>query len=149
MKVIHDRLGNLKPSKKTNISKALSDLAKNIKRRGLIMVISDLFDDPKQVLDSLKHFRYRKHEVVVFQILDKAELEFPFGDFILFEDMESDLKVMADSKAIRNEYISRIRAFIHELQDNCRKNRIDFALFDTSVPLDVALATYLLHRNKQ
>jgi uncharacterized protein (DUF58 family) len=147
IKVIHDKLENLKPSNKTNISKALSDLAKNIRRRGLIIVISDLFDDPKQVLGSLKHFRYRKHEVVVFQILDKAELEFPFSDFILFEDMESDLKVMADSKAIRDEYLSRIRSFIDEFQDNCRKNRIDYALFDTSVPLDVALATYLLHRN--
>lgn len=148
IKVIHDKLENLKPSKKTNISKALTDLAKNIKRRGLIIVISDLFDDPKQVLDSLKHFRYRKHEVVVLHILDKAELEFPFSDFILFEDMESDLKVMADSKVIRNEYLSRIRAFIDELRDNCRKNRIDYALFNTSTPLDVTLATYLLRRNK-
>jgi len=147
IKVIHDKLENLKPSRKTNISKALNDLAKNIKRRGLIIVISDLLDDPKRVFGSLKHFRYRKHEVVVFQILDKAELEFPFSDFILFEDMESDLKVMADSKAIREEYLSRIRAFIEEFRDNCRKNRIDYALFDTSVPLDVALATYLLRRN--
>jgi uncharacterized protein (DUF58 family) len=148
IKVIHDKLENLKPSKKTNISKALTDLAKNIKRRGLIIVISDLFDDPKRVLDSLKHFRYRKHEVVVLHILDTAELEFPFNDFILFEDMESDLKVMADSKAIRNEYLSRIRAFMDELRDNCRKNRIDYALFDTSTPLDVTLATYLLRRNR-
>lgn len=148
IKVIHDKLENLKPSKKTNISKALSDLAKNIKRRGLLIIISDLFDDPKRVLASLKHFRYRKHEVVVFQILDPAELQFPFSDFILFEDMESDLKVMADSRAIREEYLSQIQSFINELQDNCRKNRIDYALFNTSVPLDVALATYLLHRNK-
>ncbi len=148
IRVIHDKLENLKPSKKTNISKALTDLAKNIKRRGLIIVISDLFDDPKRVLDSLKHFRYRKHEVVVLHILDTAELEFPFSDFILFEDMESDLKVMADSKAIRNEYLSRIRAFIDELRDNCRKNRIDYALFNTSTPLDATLATYLLRRNK-
>ena len=141
-------LDNLRPSGETNISKILHDLAQNIKRTGLIILISDLFDDPEGILNGLKHFRYRKHDVIVFHLLDKYELTFPFEGLTIFEDLEEDLKVTAYPEAIRKEYQVSIQNFIRDCRSHCRYSNIDYCQINTSFPLDEALASYLAKRER-
>lgn len=141
-------LDNLRPSGETNISKVLHDLAQNIKRTGLIILISDLFDDPEKILNGLKHFRYRKHDVIVFHLLDKYELTFPFEGLTIFEDLEEDLQVTALPEAIRKEYQASLQNLIKDYRSKCRYSDIDYCQIDTSVPLDEALASYLAKRER-
>lgn len=148
IQILLNILDNLRPSGKTNISKTLHDLAQNIKRTGLIILISDLFDEPEGILNGLKHFRYRKHDVIVFHLLDKYELTFPFERLTIFEDLEEDLKVTAYPEAIRKEYQASLQNLIRDYRSNCRYSGIDYYQIDTSVPLDEALTSYLAKRKR-
>jgi uncharacterized protein (DUF58 family) len=132
----------------TNVAKPLNDLAEAIKKRGLVVLISDLLDEPARVIEGLKHFRYRGTEVIVFQTLDPAELRFPFEQAARFRDMETRDEVLAVPGAVREQYLQAI----NELQDRYRRELrlagIDYVMLDTSVPLESALMSYLLTRRK-
>ena len=107
----------------------------------MIIIISDLFDDPEVIMRALRYFRHRRNEVIVFHVLDKNELEFPFQRLTVFEDIE-DTAV----RAIRAAYLQQIEAFLAEYQRACRRETIDYSLFPTTTPLDVALTRYLARR---
>jgi uncharacterized protein (DUF58 family) len=135
------------PSGDTNVGKILEDIAGQIKRRGLVVLVSDLLDEPEQILKGLRLFRYKGNDVIVFHVLDPAELNLPFDGNILFEDLEEEnLKVIADPKAIRATYQEVVQEFITQMRQQCHDSAIDYQLLSTATPLDQALSSYLSWR---
>ena len=136
----------IQPGIDTNISQVLHLIAERVKRRGLIIIISDLLDDPEKVLSSLKHFRHNNHEVLIFQILDPLEVSFKFEGDIVFEDLEDGKKIRTHPWYIKNDYTKEIEKFINLYKKNCLENQIDFQLLKTDTTFDVALIEYLVKR---
>ena len=139
LKAVLVTLERLTLGSRTDIAKPLSDLAQAIRKRGLVVLISDLLDDPDRIIEGLKHFRYRGTDVVVFQVLDPDELSFPFERAARFRDMESDHEVVAAPAAVRDTYKSRLDAMVSNFRTVLGQNGIDYTLLDTSQPLEVAL----------
>jgi len=135
------------PGGDTDVGKILEDIAGQIKRRGLVILISDLLDDTEQILKGLRLFRFKGNDVIVFHLLDPAEIELPFDGNILFEDLEqTDLRIVADPKAIRATYRAVVEEFTRDLRKQCHDDAIDYQLIATTTPLDRALASYLSWR---
>src|SRR5213593_498147 len=146
MEILH-ALEERRPSGETNVGKILEEIAGKMRRRGLVILISDLLDEPEEILKGLRLFRFKGNDVIVFHLLDAAELDLPFDGNILFEDLEqANLKVVADPRAIRKTYQEVVREFVSEMRKQCRDNAIDYQLISTSTPLDQALASYLSWR---
>jgi len=141
-------LEDTKPWGETSSGSVLQDLAASLKRRGLIILISDLLDKPEEVVKGLKQLRSRGSEVIVFHLLDREELQFPFKEPSLFQDMEEDLRLLADPQAIRSAYLKTLRSLMDGYRQACFSHHIDYALFDTSVGLDRALVRYLTWRQR-
>lgn len=133
---------------KTDVARPLGDLVQAISKRGLVVLISDLLDEPDRVIDGLKHFRYRGTDVIVFQVLDPDELEFPFDRAARFRDLETDDEVVAVPGAVREAYKARINALIANYRTVLGQNGIDYCLLETSQPLEVGLLSYLQTRKK-
>ena len=131
---------------KTDLAATFHGLAEQIKRRGLIMVISDLFGPPEQALMGLRHFRHRKHEVVVFHLLDRHELEFPFADLTRFDGLEGEPPVLVDPPAVRTAYLREFHAFAEALERGCREIDVDLVRMPTDQPIDQLLSAYLASR---
>jgi uncharacterized protein (DUF58 family) len=136
----------LQPDKATQLSEQLHRVADRLKRRGVVVLISDLYDDPESLLQGLQHLRFRGNEVIVFHLMDKQELEFDFEDAVVLEDSESEEQLHVIPDALRDEYLRAIQAHINVLREGATLNRIDYELLKTSEPLDVALASYLNRR---
>ena len=141
-------LENTTPQGETSVASVLQDLAASLKRRGMIILISDLLDKPEEVIKGLKQLRSRGSDVIVFQIMDREELQFPFKEPSLFQDMEEDLKLQADPQAIRSAYLEALGTLLDEYRQACFSHHIDYALFDTSTGLDRPLVRYLTWRQK-
>jgi uncharacterized protein (DUF58 family) len=146
--VILQELDKLEPSQTTNISFALHQMAERIKRRGLIILISDLFDQPDKVITGLKHFRHKKHEVIVFHVLDPKERTFAFPELAIFKDLETEEELMTSPWQIRKEYTQRFKELVSRYTIQCRESLIDYVLLDTSIPFDYALFSYLSKRQR-
>lgn len=138
----------IEPGGETGVAETLHRLANRFKKRCLIVLISDLYDDPEEVIRALHHFRHRHHEVIVFHVLDKAEIEFPFRDLISFHDLETDDRIQIDPLFVRDAYIEQIQKFIDSYRRACAETKIDYVLTDTSVPYDFMLARYIAARNR-
>jgi uncharacterized protein (DUF58 family) len=139
MKVFAD----VEPRGRTRLGPVLHELAERIKRRGLIVLLSDLMDEPAAVLSALHHFRHRNHEVVVFHVLDPDEREFPYTDPSTFVDMETDARITTQPWEIAKTYRAKLGAWIEQYKRQCREQRIDYVLLDTRAPFDQALIAYL------
>ncbi len=148
MKLLLTELSNLQPNAKTSTASALSSLAERIKRRGLIIVISDFLDDTKSVITALKHFRHRKNEVIAFQVLDDSELNLDFPADAVFTDLETGERMPTQVSAVRSAYKKAVNTFVHDLKSRCFENDIDYALLSTTTPFDKALTAYLTRRKK-
>lgn len=133
---------------RTDIAKPLGDLVQAIRKRGLVVLISDLLDDPDRIIEGLKHFRYRGTDVVVFQVLDPHELSFPFDRAARFRDVETDHEVVAVPAAVRDTYKARLDAMVSNFRTVLGQHGIDYTLLDTSQPLEVALLAYLQTRRR-
>ncbi|MBP7461794.1 MAG: DUF58 domain-containing protein, partial [Candidatus Delongbacteria bacterium] len=141
-------LEQLEPSLTTNISHALQQMAEKIQRRGLIILISDLFDEPDQIIQALKHFRYRHHEVIVFHVLDPKEIHLDFKQDIEFIDLETDQRLITQPFHIRKEYAELMRNQIEYYRLKCQQDSIDYQLFTTDTPYHQTLLYYLEKRRK-
>ena len=139
-------LQRLALGERTDASKPLHQLAEALARRGLVVLISDLLDDPERVIAGLKHFRFQGNEVSVFHVLDAHELTFPFERASRFQDMETGDEVMAVPGAIREHYLKGIHELIELYRRELRLAGIDYTLLDTARPLDFALMSYLATR---
>jgi uncharacterized protein (DUF58 family) len=148
MKLLLTELSILQANSKTSTETALSSLAERIKRRGLIIVISDFLDETKSVITALKHFRHRKNEVIAFHILDDSEINLDFPGDAVFTDLETGERIPTQVSALRTAYRKSVNNFIHDLKSKCFENDIDYALISTSTPFDKALTAYLTRRKK-
>ncbi len=133
---------------RTSFVQPLVSVAERLRRRGIVIVISDLYDEPANVMDGLRHLSYRGNDVIVFHLLDPSELKFDFEDAARFIDMETRAEMHVIPEYIRQEYRRIIRNQIDYFEKECQKDRIDYAMLDTGQPLDHALFTYLLRRQQ-
>jgi uncharacterized protein (DUF58 family) len=137
---------NTVPDRKTQTGPIFHDLAERLKRRGLVLVLSDLFDDVTSMLAGLKHLRHRRHEVVVFQVLDPAEIDFPFRQTTLFRGLEQLPDVLTDPRALRRAYLNEFGKFLQAVNKGCRAQNIDYVQLRTDQSLEIALSSYLASR---
>jgi uncharacterized protein (DUF58 family) len=126
----------------------LHKLAEHFGRRGILVLISDLYAEPEDVVDAVTPLRFRGNDLIVFHVLDRAELEFGFTDASSFEDLETGEQLPVVPEALREQYVSLVRAHIDALTARFSEARIDYTLLDTSAPLDHALFKYLTTREK-
>ena len=141
-------LDRLNPSKPGNLRAPLHKMAEHFGRRGVLVLISDLYEDPDQVLEAVGPLRFRGNEIVVFHLLDPAELDFSFTDPSAFEDLESGEQIPIVPEALGEQYRDLVRAHITGLTERFSANRIDYTLINTSSPLDHALFSYLTTRER-
>ncbi len=132
---------------KSDLGTIFHDLAERFKKRGVVVVLSDLFDDPAKIISGLRHFRHRRHEVIVFHILDPAEIDFPFRSTTLFKGLEGLPEVLTEPHALRKAYQEELGNFLAELKKGCQMVDIDYVPIRTDSDLDGALSSYLASRS--
>jgi uncharacterized protein (DUF58 family) len=132
-------LEDVTPGKKTAAGPILHELAQRLSRRGVVIILSDCFDDVASLAAGLKHLRRRRHDVALLHVLDPAELEFPFRGPVEFQGLEGFSPTQADPQAIRGAYLREFNAFRQSVEQTCRKEQIDYFLLRTDQPLDAAL----------
>lgn len=132
--------------RKTAAGPILHELAERFKKRGIAIIFSDLLDDVDSILMGLKHFRHRRHEVVVFHVLDPDELDFPFDEMMLFRGLEGMPEIVAEPRALRRAYLDEMGRFTRRLKQGCRQQRIDYVPVRTDQSLEVVLSSYLASR---
>lgn len=133
----------------TSLAPILHDIAETVHRRGLVMILSDFFGDTEALVKALQHFRFKRHEVILFHVMAEEELVFPFDRWSDFADLENpSRKVSIDPSAIRATYLKQVRGFIDTLQAACGRMRIDYVQVSTRQPFDTALSNYLVHRRR-
>jgi uncharacterized protein (DUF58 family) len=130
----------------TSMGPIFHDLAERIKKRGLVVILSDLFDDVPGLMLGLKHLRHRRHEVLVLQIIDSAEQDFPFQDPTLFKGLEGLPEQLTEPRALRAAYRREFENFLKQIRRGCRELHMDYTLLRTETPLDGALRTFLSSR---
>jgi uncharacterized protein (DUF58 family) len=141
-------LDRLRLGRETDVSKPLHQLADSLSRRGIVVLISDLLDDPDAVIRGLKHFRFRGTDVIVFHVLDPDEIDFPFERATRFEDLESREEVMAVPGLVREHYRREITRLIDRYKQELGAVGIDYQLLRTTDPLELALLSYLSARGR-
>jgi uncharacterized protein (DUF58 family) len=132
--------------RKSDIGVVFHDLAERFKKRGVVAIFSDFFDEVPRIISGLKHFRHRRHEVVVFHILDPAEIEFPFRDTTLFKGLEGLPEILTEPHALRRAYQAELSTYLAELKKACRMVDIDYVPMRTDEDLDIPLSGYLASR---
>jgi len=142
------RLSAFQPTGGTGIGPMLHTLAHQTRRRGLVIVISDLFDDEAKILDGIRHLRFKGHEVIVFQVLDPHELEFPFQGMVEFSGLEQLPKVLTRPAEIRKSYLGELENFLNLIRRGCEKNRCHYTLVNTAQSLHEVLSGYLAFRRR-
>ncbi|MBI3268367.1 MAG: DUF58 domain-containing protein [Planctomycetes bacterium] len=132
----------------TDVGAALHQVADLVRHRGFVMIFSDLLTEPAAAIHALHHLAFRKHDLILFHVLDEAETTFPFTDYAHFEDVETGEVVTADPQAVREAYQARLREFIETFRKECSDVRVDFVSVDTSTPFDKALLSFLHARTE-
>jgi uncharacterized protein (DUF58 family) len=142
-------LDRLQPGRPGSLREPLHKLAEHFGRRGVLVVISDFYDEPEAIVDAVTPLRFRGNEIIVFHVMDPAELNFGFTDAQAFEDLESGEQMPVVPASLRQEYQALVRAHIDALQQRFSEVRIDYSMLDTSQPLDFALHRYLGARERK
>jgi uncharacterized protein (DUF58 family) len=132
---------------KTGTGHVLDQLAEKLTHRSLIVILSDFFDDIAGLQKGLRHLRYKKHELMVFQVLDPTEIEFPFEDVTLFKGLEQMGELLTEPRALREGYLEQLNGFTDELKKMCRGMHIDFTRMNSGEALDVSLSSFLATRS--
>ena len=143
--VLH-ALARAKPARGGNIEAVFRKLAEQFKRRSMLLVISDFYEDPTKILDAFAQLRGRGNDLMAMHVLDKAELEFPYDGATSFEDIETGERIPVIPEYLRDQYREMIRAHIEKIQKLCVDQGVDYEMFDTSMPLDYALFAFLSRR---
>jgi len=141
-------LANFNPTEGTDVAGVLHQIAITQRRRGIVILISDLFDDEQKILDGIQHLRFGGHEVIVFQVLDPDEIEFPFKGMVEFEGLEGLGKMMTRPSDIRKSYLREMQAFRDRIREGCERNSTHYLLVNTAHPLHEVLSGYFAFRRK-
>ena len=139
-------LANLEPKGKTEIAKSLIQIAAMLKHRSLLMIFTDLLAEPEPVIQALRRLRHGGHDVILFHVLDEAEVKFPFSGIIEFEDPETSDKLQVDANSFRGDYLAELEQFRDAYRRECFQSGIDYVPLDTSMQFDKALMEYLISR---
>jgi hypothetical protein len=142
-------LDRLKPARAGALQAPMRHLAEHFSRRGLLVVISDFYEEPQAVLDAVTPLRFRGHDMIVFHVLDPAEIEFSYDQASAFEDLESGEQIPVVPEALAEQYRALVREHSEALRSKFSELRIDYALLSTGKPLDHALFTYLSMREQR
>ncbi len=145
--VLHT-LDRAKPERPGNLSAPLSKMAEHFKRRGILVLISDFYEEPDAVLDAIKPLKFLGNDLIVFHVLDPAEIDFGYDDASSFEDLESGEQIPVVPQSLAREYRELVAAHIESLQTKFSEHRIDYTLLNTGEPLDRALFSYLSSRER-
>ena len=145
-RIIVDELTTVPKDQKTQTGAILDEIAEQLHHRSLIVLISDLFDDPRSIIKGIQHLRYRRHDLILLQILDHDEMEFPFESTTLFKGMEEMGELVVEPRALREAYLDELRKHSEIIKEECHKLHIDYVQVDTSLPLDVTLPGFLATR---
>ena len=132
--------------RKENLGPVFHQLAERFTKRGVVVILSDFFDDIRTMIAGLKHFAYRRHDVALLHVLDPAELEFPFAGPTEFEGLEDYPELQADASSLHVEYLREFSRYQQELRTQCRGLGMEYRLLRTDQPLDVVLASWLSER---
>ncbi|WFB34644.1 DUF58 domain-containing protein [Kiritimatiellota bacterium B12222] len=147
---ILSHIHELTPGGETEISEIFHEVAERIPPRGLVIVISDLFDDPDEMVKALHHFRYRNHELVIFHVMAEEEISFPLSGFLRFEDLEgisSELPI--DPNSLRVQYIEQVKKFVTQLEKDCGKMKAEYVPVNTKEDIHQVLVDYMERRNRR
>jgi uncharacterized protein (DUF58 family) len=147
-RLIIERLEAAQPGANTTLGPVLHEIAGRLHRRGMIILISDLLDDPDTIKDGLAHFRHQRHDVIVFHLVDPDELTFPFERLTRFRDMEGTASLVTNPASIQHRYRERMQAFLAQMRKLCLERRISYELLRTDVPFDQALSAFLEKRGR-
>ncbi len=139
-------LANLEPQDKTDIRNSLFQLAAMLKHSSIVMIFSDLLAEPDEVIAALRRLRHGGHDVILFHVLDQAEVAFPFEGLVELKDPETQETIEVDADAYRSEYLEEIEGFRTTYARECRQSGIDYVPLDTSMQFDRALMEYLINR---
>lgn len=143
---IINTLGSVEPSDKTDMETILSSVAENIPRRGMVVLVSDLFAPREGMLKGLRLLRQRGHDVMVFHLMDDEELDFQFAGPTRFDSLETADYLNCNPRSLRDGYLEAVAEFLEEVRRGCARQTVDYQLIRTSEPLDAALARYLSNR---
>jgi uncharacterized protein (DUF58 family) len=147
LRILLEELNRTQPGEETDPAAIFHDIAERIPRRGLVIIFSDMFGELADIIKALQHFRYRKHQVILFHIMADEELTFPFDKWTNFRCLEiKGLQEQLDPKAIRGAYLARVAEFVRGLDVECGRMQIDYVPMSTKIPYDVAMANYLVNR---
>jgi uncharacterized protein (DUF58 family) len=139
-------LANLRPTGKTDIAHCLVQLAAMLRHRSLVMIFSDLLAEPEPILQALRRLRHRGHDVILFHLLDEAEVAFPFDGMIEFEEPETSEKLLVDADSFRADYLQELTSFRDTYRKACFRSGIDYVPLSTEMQFDRALTEYLISR---
>jgi uncharacterized protein (DUF58 family) len=146
MDIVLHMLDRARPAGKGSFRKPMEKVAELTRRKGLVVLVSDCYEDPEEIANSLAKLQFRGNDVVVFHLLDPAEISLPFQKAVHFEDMESGEQMPVVPDRIREKYTGQVTDHVRELSRRLRAHRIDYTMVDTSTPLDYALFEYLAER---
>jgi hypothetical protein len=141
-------LDRLQPSKPGRLAPPMRKLAEHYARRGLLVIVSDFYEEPQAVLEAIAPLRFRGHDIIVFHLLDPAEIEFNYDQASAFEDLESGEQIPVVPESLAEQYRALIREHSEALRSKFSELRVDYALLNTATPLDQALFTYLSMREQ-
>lgn len=148
LKVMLHALEHTSVDNQTDVSQVFARLAEQVRKRGLIVLISDLLVDLPTLLESLRRVRHRRHEVVVFHVLHEDEMTFPFEDNIMFQGLESPVQVLTEPRALRKAYLEELAQFVRAVRNTCASRDMDYVQLSTADPLDTGLHRYLVFRQR-
>ena len=141
-------LSRVQAGQKTDVVKPLTDLASSLKKKSMVILISDMLDDEERIINTLTNLRAMGNDIITFHIMDDAELNFPFNEASEFIDMENNESYITSPAAIRKAYLKNINEFLAYCKKQCQTNGIDYCLMNTREPLDQALSSYITKRSK-
>jgi len=144
-RICHE-LETVKPLKKTDTGAIMHEFADRIRRRGIVILVSDLLDKPENIMDGLSHLRFGRHEILLFHIMDPYELEFPFDGLIKFEGLEGYEDILCQPRMLRKSYLEILQKHIQAVKVGCDRNNVDYVLINTAQPLEIALTSFLQSR---
>jgi uncharacterized protein (DUF58 family) len=147
-RVIIEAMEQARPGQDTRLGSALHKVAGRLRQRGVVVVISDLLDEPQRLIDGLAHFRFRRHEVIVFHVMDPAELDFPFDRLTRFRDLEGATTVITNPHNVKRRYQERLNAHLHTVRRACLERDISYVLARTDTPCEQMLSAYLEKRSR-
>ncbi len=139
-------LAAFEPESQTNIASVLHDMAGQIKRKGIVIVISDFFDDEAAITEGIQHLRFGGSEVIVFHVMDPYELDFPFRGVVEFQGLEEKIRLITRPAELRKSYLGELEAFCRRIREGCERNQCHYTLVNTSHPLSEVLTGYLAFR---